>query len=139
MNAMVGDAGEITGSGKNTNNPSYRQFFKMAQIPKPSQIFVFIEEHPDTIDDGYFINKFYKLEWHDLPASYHQGAAHLAFADGHIEKHRWVNASTKPAPVPDSLEHPIQIDATERDDLDWLMFHTSLKGSASQPTSLQPQ
>jgi hypothetical protein len=41
MNAMVGDAGEFTTQGFNTNNPAYQQFFALTEIPQPSDIFVF--------------------------------------------------------------------------------------------------
>ena len=34
MNASVGDAGEITQSGVNTNNPSYVQFFNISSVPQ---------------------------------------------------------------------------------------------------------
>ncbi len=56
MNAMVGDAGAISASGVNSNNPTYQQFFKITQVPHPADIFVFLDEHPDSIDDGYFVN-----------------------------------------------------------------------------------
>ena len=58
------------------------------------------EEHPDSINDGYFLNKPDSLQWMDLPASYHNGAANLAFADGHLETHKWRFASTKPPARP---------------------------------------
>src|SRR4051812_42381635 len=35
MNAMVGDAGEASATGQNSNNPDYRQFFLVTSIPKP--------------------------------------------------------------------------------------------------------
>ena len=57
MNAMVGDAGDASANGSNVNNPGYVQFFKITQIFQTSEIFIFLDEHPDTIDDGYFINK----------------------------------------------------------------------------------
>src|SRR5204863_7592628 len=41
MNEMIGNAGEFTAAGKNVNNPSYKQFFKLNEIPDPSRIFVF--------------------------------------------------------------------------------------------------
>ena len=127
MNAMIGDAGEFTAAGTNVNVPGYRQFFRQAQIPEPSQIFVFIEEHPESIDDGYFLNKPATLEWHDLPASYHDGAANLAFADGHVEKHKWRVGQTKhPArPLPGLL--PIAVSEEDDADFDWLMDHTSIR------------
>jgi len=56
--------------------------------------FVFIEEHPDTINDGFFVNSWDDNKWGNLPASYHSGSANLHYADGHIESHRWVVADT---------------------------------------------
>ena len=41
MNAAVGDAGEISRYGVNTNNPGYTQFFKLTSMPAPARIFVF--------------------------------------------------------------------------------------------------
>lgn len=126
MNAMVGDAGEFSRSGANVNNPYYRQFFKQAQIPQPSQIFVLIEEHPDSVNDGYFLNRPDSLRWSDLPASYHRGAVNLTFADGHLEAHRWRFASTQPPARPDSAHLPFGVPLAERGDFDWLMQRTSL-------------
>ena len=100
MNAMLGDAGEFMNSAVNTNNPHYKQYLRLGDVADPSTIFSFIEEHPDSIDDGYFLNRFYSSKWNDLPASYHAGGANLAYVDGHAEWRRWRFASTKPAPVP---------------------------------------
>jgi prepilin-type processing-associated H-X9-DG protein len=138
MNAMVGNAGQFMLSGKNVNNPDYLQFFKAAQIPQPSQIFVFIEEHPDSINDGYFLNKPDSLRWYDLPASYHGGAANLTFADGHTERHRWLLASTKPPARSDAANlpfpaAPMQLSPNERTDFNWLMARTSLDTDAYTP------
>jgi prepilin-type N-terminal cleavage/methylation domain-containing protein/prepilin-type processing-associated H-X9-DG protein len=127
MNAMVGNAGEYTRGGANVNNPDYRQFFKLGQVPKPSEIFVFIEEHPDSINDGYFLNKLDSLEWIELPASHHDGGANLSFADGHAEAHQWRQASTKPPPRPDAAMLPARVRSTERIDFDWLMQRTTLE------------
>jgi prepilin-type processing-associated H-X9-DG protein len=63
-------------------------------MPNPAQIFVFIDEHPDTINDGFFMNRLETPNWGNLPASYHNGSASLSFADGHTEAHRWRVADT---------------------------------------------
>ncbi len=125
MNMMIGDAGEFTRSGANLNNPYYQQYFKSTQVPEPSRIFVFIEEHPDSINDGYFINQPEKYKWMDLPAAWHNGAANLSFADGHSETHRWRFASTKPAAQPDAAHLPFYITKAERGDFNWLMDRMS--------------
>jgi prepilin-type processing-associated H-X9-DG protein len=126
MNAMIGDAGEFSRSGANVNNPSYRQFFKSTDVPKPSKIFVFIEEHPDSITDGYFLNKPNVYTWSDLPASYHRGAVNLTFADGHLESHRWLSPSTKPPARPDSAHLPLLVPEDEDGDFEWLMYRTTV-------------
>jgi prepilin-type N-terminal cleavage/methylation domain-containing protein/prepilin-type processing-associated H-X9-DG protein len=128
MNAMVGDAGSFSKSGSNTNNPDYKQFFKVSQVPKPSQIFVFIEEHPDSINDGYFLNYPDRWEWFDLPASYHNGAANLNFTDGHAEMHSWLYASTKrPARQGGARPLPSFITSSEMGDFNWLMERTTIE------------
>ena len=126
MNAMVGDAGEFTFGGTNVNNPDYRQFLKLGEFPSASEIFVFIEEHPDSINDGYFLNRWGKPEWTDLPASYHHGAANLTFGDGHGELHRWLVPSTTPPPRPDAAGLPFALNENERIDFYWLLRRTSM-------------
>ena len=126
MNAMVGDVGQLSRDGANTNNPDYTQFFRLCQVPQPSHIFVFIEEHPDSINDGYFLNHPDISQWSDLPASYHNGSVNLTFIDGHIESHKWRFARTKPPSKPDAANLPLPFPATERGDFDWLMERTSI-------------
>jgi prepilin-type processing-associated H-X9-DG protein len=126
MNAMVGDAGLATSAGYNVNNPGYVQFFKFTSIPQPSEIFVFLDEHPDSINDGYFLDRDYSPEWHDLPASYHNGAAAFAFADGHSDLHRWKVAGTIRPPQPDAAGLPLAVPADQRGDLDWVVEHMSV-------------
>jgi prepilin-type N-terminal cleavage/methylation domain-containing protein/prepilin-type processing-associated H-X9-DG protein len=128
MNAMVGDAGDLTITGSNLNNPGYSQFFRITDIPRPADIFVFVEEHPDSINDGYFLNKFYVNQWIDLPASDHNGAAPFAFADGHAQLRRWQNSSTiQPARPGGVAEFPLRLSAGDTADLVWVMDHTSRK------------
>ena len=131
MNAMVGDAGELSQSGSNTNNPGYVQFFKMAAIPKPSDIFVFLDEHPDSIDDGYFLNRASRREWVDLPASYHDGAASFSFADGHARMKRWQVASTRAAAKPDSVALPLYVPKDQTTDFNWVTEHMSVEPSGT--------
>jgi prepilin-type N-terminal cleavage/methylation domain-containing protein/prepilin-type processing-associated H-X9-DG protein len=127
MNAMLGNAAEFLKGSVNSNNPAYRQFFRMGDIPDPTTIFAFVEEHPDSINDGYFLNRYYAYEWNDLPASYHDGGANFIYADGHSELKLWRMASTKPPSEPDQAHLPIKItDYKERADLSWVLARTSL-------------
>jgi prepilin-type N-terminal cleavage/methylation domain-containing protein/prepilin-type processing-associated H-X9-DG protein len=126
MNAMVGDAGDFSKNGFNTNNPDYLQFFKITQIPQPTEIFVFLDEHPDSINDGYFLERDYYPEWHDLPATYHNGATAFSFADGHSQLHRWMESGTYRPPLPDAANLPISLSASQKQDLDWVLAHMSV-------------
>jgi prepilin-type processing-associated H-X9-DG protein len=80
----------------NTTFPTFTQFFKAGSIFNPSQLFVTLDEHPDSINDGLFqtdphtnITQWAPPAWNDLPASYHDGACGFSFADGHAEIHRF--------------------------------------------------
>ncbi len=132
MNAMVGDAGELSATGVNTNNPYYVQFFKLSAIPRPARIFVFLDEHPDSINDGYYLNKVRReagelvREWVDLPASYHNGAAAFSFADGHSQIQRWAHALTKQPAKPDAAALPFDVPGEAASDFDWVVAHMSL-------------
>jgi prepilin-type N-terminal cleavage/methylation domain-containing protein/prepilin-type processing-associated H-X9-DG protein len=127
MNAMVGDAGELTKSGANQNNPDYVQFFKLSSIPRPEEIFVFLDEHPDSINDGYFVNQAYYSWWLDLPASYHGGAASFSFADGHAAPHRWRYGRTLRPARPDGAKLPMYVPAEEYGDFDWVIDRMSVE------------
>jgi prepilin-type N-terminal cleavage/methylation domain-containing protein/prepilin-type processing-associated H-X9-DG protein len=125
MNAMVGDAGEFLAGDENVNNPHYHQYRKNREFISASEIFIFIEEHPDSVNDGYFLNRASKYEWNDLPASWHQGSANLTFGDGHAENHQWDNESTRKPSRTDGANLPFAIGPDERRDFYWLMKRTS--------------
>jgi prepilin-type N-terminal cleavage/methylation domain-containing protein len=125
MNAMIGNAGPASTNGYNVNNPSYQQYFKITDIPQAAQIFVFLDEHPDSIDDGYFIDRAYQPEWIDLPASYHNRAAEFSYADGHSAPHRWRVPSTYPPPQPDAAGLPIDLSTSDQSDFNWVIQHMS--------------
>jgi prepilin-type N-terminal cleavage/methylation domain-containing protein len=67
-----------------------------------SKAFVLIDEHPDGINYGDFAvvyrnaSELQKTRIVDMPASNHNGAGGLSFADGHAEIHKWLDWRTKP-------------------------------------------
>ncbi len=67
--------------------------FSVIRRPTPSQLFVFIDEHPDTMLDAQFGNPvqmpWYSQIWWDKPADRHNLGCNLSFADGHAERWRW--------------------------------------------------
>jgi prepilin-type N-terminal cleavage/methylation domain-containing protein/prepilin-type processing-associated H-X9-DG protein len=72
--------------------PSWKKFAQIRK-PTPSRLFVFIDEHPDTLLDAQFGNPVsipvYPPMWFDMPADRHNQGACLSFADGHAERWRW--------------------------------------------------
>jgi len=93
---------------------AYSQFLKSSAVLNPSSLYVTLDEHPDSINDGYFTDsadpdytKWPMQRWNDLPASYHNGACGFSFADGHSEIHKWKSYVCTVLPV--RFSPPLQI------------------------------
>jgi type II secretory pathway pseudopilin PulG len=74
----------------------YNAYTKLSNMARPglSKTWVFIEENPYSIDDGFFaINPTRPTIWYNSPAVLHGDASVLAFADGHSDTHRWTDQS----------------------------------------------
>lgn len=118
----------MNGSGvwQDTN---YFTFKKLGEVQNPVNTWVFVDEREDSINDGYFavdMTTHYTIV--DYPASYHVGSGGLTFADGHVEQHRWLEATTSPRLV--SGEHlnlnPKFTSADDRD-MKWFTERTTIK------------
>lgn len=114
--------GNMNGSSWYTDiiNKKYYTFRKYSEIvrPSPSQAFVFLDEHPDGIDDGYFLVFVDRKDlWGNLPANYHNGACGFSFADGHAEIRKWVD--------PDTLSKKIVATPKGPRDVPWTQLRTS--------------
>ncbi len=75
-------------------SPPYRTYDKDSGIVFPAKTWVFIDEHPDSINDAACAVQIVEPTATsgsiiDFPASYHNGACGFSFADGHSEIHRW--------------------------------------------------
>lgn len=100
-------------------DPKFFTFRKASEIlrPPPAQAFVFLDEHPESIDDGYFLVFLdQKGTWGNFPANYHSGACGFSFADGHAEIRKWRDA--------DSLNAHISGNKGPTD-VPWLQVRTS--------------
>ena len=65
------------------------------EILRPAQMYVFIEESDDrTWNVGSWIMNINAGEWIDPLAGWHNDRNTLGFADGHAEKHRWLDDRT---------------------------------------------
>ena len=73
----------------------YRQFLRTADVPSPGRTWVTVDEHADSINNGFFVVDLSTIDWGDVPGSYHDGACTFSFADGHVETHEWLSATSK--------------------------------------------
>ena len=124
MNAFFGAYSESSRETANHHFSQYRQWMKLSAVPRPSNFFVTIDEHPDSINDGYFLNgpTPRPQNWGDTPASFHGGAAGVSFADGHSETHRWKGRATLVAVrYTNQPEVPFGNDAGSLSDYNWLV------------------
>jgi len=105
MNMFFGayQSPEMGPSTVNTFYPNYRQFLTAGSIRNPSDLFVTLDEHPDSINDGFFqANPHTDIpptQWGDLPATYHAGGGGYAYADGHSEVHKFTSGICTILPV----------------------------------------
>jgi prepilin-type N-terminal cleavage/methylation domain-containing protein/prepilin-type processing-associated H-X9-DG protein len=124
MNACVGIRAD-QGDGPTYQSP-FTQFRRTSDFTKPADTFVFLDEHPDSINDGLFallISSTTLNVWGDLPASYHNGACGFAFADGHSEIHKWKNGTTIKA-ITRTTFSPLTV-VGPQDDIQWAIYHMS--------------
>jgi len=75
---------------------SMKSFYaKLTTIKEPSESFVFIEESdPRNYNAGTWVLETSPLGWVDGFAVFHGDTTTFAFADGHIDTHNWVEATT---------------------------------------------
>lgn len=102
-NGWATQAASAGSSGFSPGGPNNLAIYKGAAktsdliIPGPAQTWVYMDEHPDSINDAGAFAPDRANNIPDAPATYHNGAAGFAFADGHSEIHKWRGATmTKP-------------------------------------------
>jgi len=109
------------------DSPNCLQYNKLSDInrPPPSQLWVFVDEHPDSINDGFIIiGANNPNSWvNDLPASYHNRACGFGFADGHAEIHKWRESQTCARVTQNS--HGSYPAAPKSIDLKWTLEHAT--------------
>ena len=102
MNGAVGDGDKfgvspVTWTGAPFGWSSFYFAKKSTDFhsPGPSDVWVFSDEHPDSLDDNIFYCANYTAcamesgNITEIPGVQHGGACGIAFADGHAEIHKW--------------------------------------------------
>jgi prepilin-type N-terminal cleavage/methylation domain-containing protein len=130
--SMNGQMGGVTTDSQLVNqwgnHANFNRFFKTTDIisPGPALTWVFIDEHADSINDGFFrVDLHQHNNWYDLPASYHGESGVLSFGDGHAEVRKWSDSSISDRPVTQITYSYGTAVATPNDDLRWLQDRTS--------------
>jgi len=102
MNGMMG-----LNLGSPDVHPGFQENLKLSsiKIPAPSDASFFFDEQADavsslcSIDDGYFAieSASPKLSgnWRNIPASRHGNYGQIAYADGHAQKMKWFEPTTR--------------------------------------------
>ena len=98
-------------------SPEFKMFFRKSEIndPGPSQIYVFLDESPKSIDNGHFLVHMTgfrtgkNLTLGNIAGSYHDNAGNFVFADLHAESKKWADPNTENSGI----------------DLPWLQEHTT--------------
>jgi hypothetical protein len=96
--------------------------------PGPAKTWVLIDERQESINDGFFVVTMNQRGAGcyivDFPASYHNGAGGLNFADGHSEIHKWRDPRTTP-PFRDNFNLSLNIPSPNNQDIAWLQERTT--------------
>jgi prepilin-type N-terminal cleavage/methylation domain-containing protein/prepilin-type processing-associated H-X9-DG protein len=136
MNGAVGDwSGLWAGLGGNTGFLTYRKTSSLTR-PGPSNTFLFVDECPDSINDGMLDvhpggggnGAPVEAAWDDVPASTHNGACGFSFTDGHAEIHKWLDNNTKRpvvGPPGPALHACPAYQSVSSKDHNWVAFRTS--------------
>jgi prepilin-type processing-associated H-X9-DG protein len=60
------------------------------RIPSPSQVFVFLDEHENLVEDGHFaLHRKGNDRWQNMPADRHNRGAKFSYVDGHAAGKHW--------------------------------------------------
>ncbi len=96
--------GWLLGSAYTSGQTTWLTYGKMTSFtrPGPANTFVFMDENPFSINDGsiaFSANATPRTYLMDYPAGNHNGSAGIAFADGHVVIHQWLDPRTYNASV----------------------------------------
>jgi prepilin-type processing-associated H-X9-DG protein len=117
------------------SGPNWRVYHTLNDFsdPGPSRTFVLLDEREDSINDGYFVVDMAGYpdrpsSWKivDYPASYHNNAGGLSFADGHSEIKKWVDGRTIPRLKKNGLLQ-LDVPSPNNKDVFWMQERSTRK------------
>jgi prepilin-type N-terminal cleavage/methylation domain-containing protein len=89
MNTWICSGADVQGALNPGQLPYIAQFLKSSQISRPAGTWLIWDESPATIDDGCAVNVPGNATWENPPATYHNNANGMTFADGHAIIRQW--------------------------------------------------
>jgi prepilin-type processing-associated H-X9-DG protein len=108
-------------------NPSYRLYTTWADMnaDSPANRFVFMDVNPASIcTPGFGVDMTLATFIH-YPSDMHGGKAVVAFADSHVEVHKWVDGRTTVGIPPGQTFIPHNVASPNNNDLSWIGSHTT--------------
>ena len=128
MNGAIGDGGKWTAGLNASGTPFWAKKSGDFNNPGPSDSWLFMDEHPDFMDDGIFYTSCSYTNGtgtlYELPGSQHAGSCGMAFADGHSVVHKWLTSQVV-VPVKYTTPSPAGwVSCVNNADLAWLAQHT---------------
>lgn len=133
MNAFMNGSSAQSTVNSEMGLPNYVVYNKLTSMvaPGPSDLWVFLDEQGDSINDGFFLVGMGQTGptqyWYDRPANYHGGTGAFSFADGHAESRAWRDGLIANEPVLGQNPSGTQTFTADLNagDLPWIQAHTT--------------
>jgi prepilin-type N-terminal cleavage/methylation domain-containing protein len=141
--SQVFGSGEWLDGGPNAGQQVWRTYDKLGGISRPDKTFVFVDEHPDSINDAAFAVQctgnlsatgtmtsaaLGSERIIDFPAQFHNGACGFSFSDGHSEIKKWLGKLIRDTKPKYNNSLPLNVPAgTSWMDAQWMANNSTVK------------
>ena len=128
MNQMIRPESQSRGW---TFSPPWTIYARLTDIryPSPANLWVFLEENPDSVNDAAFAVVMDRQKWgacwQDGPSILHNGGCALSFGDGHAEIRKWKDPQTLEMKVTYQQEFPYGLVQPYNMDIQWIQDRTT--------------
>jgi prepilin-type N-terminal cleavage/methylation domain-containing protein len=134
MSQVFSKGGEWLDRTYNPSQTVWRTYDKLSAVVNPAKTWVFVDEHPDSMNGLGFANactgadNASTAQIIDFPANFHCGACGFAFSDGHSEIHTWRGSKIRNAPVTYTGTLPLNVPAGDSwVDVRWMAENTTAR------------
>jgi len=127
MNSFIGTPANANRMSPLAFSTNYRVYLKAPEmaLDSPAGKFVFTDVNPASIcTPGFGVDMTLNTFIH-YPSDMHNGRGVLAFADSHVESHKWLDRRTTVGLPPGENYIPHNISSPNNADLNWLAARTT--------------